>query len=289
MLAGAGDRFGRNMLFVITIVFFGLPLVWLLLAPTKTANQLEYQNPLSFGGFAQVGQAAKNLFGYEGGIIGVWAFNSAWYTVVSVILAVLIAVPAGYALAKFPFRGRTTILFTTLIMMVVPGAALILPLYLEMSSAHLTDTPWSVILPLAFYPFGVYIIYLYAKESIPDSLIEAARLDGCSEAGIMWRIFVPLAKPAIIMIAFFSFVGSWNSFFLPYIMLTSPHLATLQTGLQFLISGSGALGGGNTSNIPIHPPEVALAALISVLPILLVFLFAQKHLVAGQTAGAEKG
>jgi len=105
----------------------------------------------------------------------------------------------------------------------------------------------------------------------------------------MMRIFILLAKPAIIMIAFFSFVGSWNSFFLPYIMLTSPRLATLQTGLQLLVSGSGALGGGNTSNIPIHPPEVALAAIISILPILFVFLFAQKHLVAGQTAGAEKG
>jgi multiple sugar transport system permease protein len=133
------------------------------------------------------------------------------------------------------------------------------------------------------------MIYLFAKNAIPDSIIEAARLDGASEFGILMRIFVPLARPAIIMIAFFAIVGSWNSFFLPFIMLTSANLQTLQTGLQALVSATGALGGGNLSNIAIHAPEVAFATLLSILPILLVFLFAQKYLAAGQAAGAEKG
>jgi multiple sugar transport system permease protein len=283
---GAG---GRNLLFVLTILFFATPIVWLLLAPTKNTNQLSYLNPMAFGSFGQLGQTASNLFGYQGGVIWVWFTNSVWYTLISVALALIAAVPAGYALAKFRFRGSTTVLFVTLLTMIVPGAALILPLYLEMSAVGLVNTPWSVILPAAFHPFGVYMIYLFAKNAVPDSVIEAARLDGASEFGIMWRIFLPLARPAVVMIGFFAVVGSWNAFFLPFIMLTSSNLQTLQTGLEALIASTGALGGGNLSNIDIHAPEVALATIISILPILLVFLFAQRYLAAGQAAGAEKG
>jgi multiple sugar transport system permease protein len=289
MFTQLGGRLGRNILFAVTILFFGIPIVWLLLAPTKTNNGLSFQSPLSFGNLSQIGTAAGNLFGYNHGIIWTWALNSVWYTVLSVVIALATAVPAGYALAKFAFRGRSTVLFVTLLTMIVPSAALILPLYLEMSAVGLTNTPWSVILPLTFYPFGVYMIYLFTTTSIPNSIIEAARLDGCSEFGIMTRVFIPLARPAIVMIAFFAVVGSWNSFFLPFIMLTSQDLATLQTGLQILVSSTGAINGGNLSNIPIRAPEVALAAIISILPILMVFIFAQKYLVAGQTAGAEKG
>jgi multiple sugar transport system permease protein len=209
--------------------------------------------------------------------------------VASVVLALIACVPAGYGLAKYRFHGRTTILFLTLITMVVPSAALILPLYLEMSTVGLTNTPWSVILPLAFYPFGVYLVYLFAATSVPDSIFEAARLDGASEWRAFFTVFLPLARPAIVMVAFFAFVNSWNAFFLPYIMNTDPQLANLQTGLQLLVRNTNALGGANFTGIPISEPEVALAAVISVAPILFIFLFAQRHLVAGQTAGAEKG
>jgi multiple sugar transport system permease protein len=279
----------RNVLFVATIVFFATPIVWLLLAPTKDTNHLSQQAPLSFGSFPQLAESITNLIGYQNGIIFVWMANSVWYTLVSVGIGLIASVPAGYALAKFSFRGNTLVLFVTLMTMIVPGAALILPLYLEMSAVGLVNTPWSVILPGTFYPFGVYMIYLFAKNAIPDSIIEAARLDGASEFGIFMRIFLPLARPAVVMIAFFAVVGSWNAFFLPFIMLTSNGLQTLQTGLEALISATGALGGGNLSNIDIHAPEVALATIISILPILLVFLFAQKYLAAGQAAGAEKG
>ena len=282
-------KLGRNIVLLATIVFFGIPLVWLFLAPTKTSDGLKSAPPLSFGSAENVSEAWTHLFDYNNGILGTWILNSVFYTATSVAIALLACVPAGYGLAKFRFRGRSTILFLTLITMVVPTAALILPLYLEMSAANLTNTPWSVILPLAFYPFGVYLIYLYAAASIPDSIIEAARIDGVSEWGILVRIFLPLARPAIIMVGFFAFVTAWNTFFLPYIMITDPNQANLQTGLQLLVRNTNALGGANFTGIPIHEPEVALAAIISIAPILLIFLFAQRFLVAGQTAGAEKG
>ena len=289
MITRMAGRIARNLLFVATILFFGVPILWLLLAPTKTINQLTFLTPLAFGRFSQVAVAARHLIGFDHGILWRWVVNSVWYTAITVCGALVASVPAGYALGKFAFRGRSTVLFVTLISMLVPPAALILPLYLEMSLVNLTDTAWSVILPLMFYPFGVYMIYLFARHTIPDSIIEAARLDGCSESRILWGIFIPLARPAIVMIGFFSVVGSWNSFFLPYIMLTTQHLANLQTGLNILVTSTGAITGGNLTNIPIRAPEVALAALISIFPILLVFLFAQRYLAAGQAAGAEKG
>lgn len=289
MIARLSGRFGRNLLLIATLLFFGIPVLWLFLATTKTSAQLKNDAPLSFGSFDQIGAAWTHLFDYSDGIIGTWTLNSVGYTVGSVVIALLACVPAGYGLAKFRFRGRGAVLFLTLVTMVVPSAALILPLYLQMSAVGLTNTPWSVILPLAFYPFGVYLIYLFAATTIPDSVIEAARLDGVSEWGILMRIFLPLALPAIVMVAFFAFVNSWNAFFLPYIMLTDADLANLQTGLQLLMRNTNALGGANFTGIPIREPEIALAAIISVSPILLIFLFAQRYLVAGQTAGAEKG
>lgn len=289
MIARLSGRLGRNILLLSALLFFGVPVLWLFLATTKTSDQLRDDAPMSFGSFEQIGIAWSHLIGYNDGIIATWTLNSILYTLGSMVIALLACVPAGYGLAKFRFRGRGAVLFLTLVTMVVPSAALILPLYLQMSAVGLTNTPWSVILPLAFYPFGVYLVYLFAATTIPDSVIEAARLDGVSEWGILTRIFLPLAIPVIVMVAFFAFVNAWNAFFLPYIMLTDSDLANLQTGLQLLMRNTNALGGANFTGNPIREPEIALAAIISVSPILFIFLFAQRHLVAGQTAGAEKG
>jgi multiple sugar transport system permease protein len=279
----------RNGVLVLTVAFFGIPLLWLLLAPSKTAAGLVTSPPLAFGDVSGYVEAYRHLRDYADGIILRWFANSVLYATGSVALGLVTAVPAGYALAKFRFPGRSLLLFLTLVMMIVPSAALILPLYLEMSSLQLTGTAWSVVLPLAFYPFGVYIVFLFASTSMPDSIIEAARIDGAGEWAIFWRIFTPLARPAIVMVAFFAFVASWNAFFLPYIMLSDQDMATMQTGLQLLVANTGAVTGANFTGLPIKAPEVALAALFSVSPILLIFALAQRYLVAGQTAAAEKG
>ena len=284
-----GGTAGRNVLLVAVVLFFGLPMLWLLLAPSKSAPELTADAPLSFGSTTGYVEASRHLLDYSNGILGRWFVNSAVYSLGSVVLGLATAVPAGYALATFRFPGRSVLLFLTLVLMIVPPAALILPLYLEMSALQLTNTPWSVILPLSFYPFGVYIVFLFTASTMPESIIEAARLDGCGEWGIFGRIFLPLARPAVVMVAFFAFVASWNAFFLPYIMLSSQELATMQTGLQLLVANTGAVTGINFTGLPIKAPEVALAAIVSVLPILLIFAFAQRHLVAGQTAAAEKG
>jgi len=178
----------------------------------------------------------------------------------------------------------------TLLTMIMPGSATVLPLFLEVNAVHQLNTPLSVILPSAFFPFGVYLAYIYFATSLPRELLAAGRIDGASEVRLFLSIALPLSKPILGLIAFFSFVGNWNNFFLPFVMLSDDTKYNLPVGLQALIANSPALHpalGG--SDLPIRRPEAALAGLIVVVPVLIVFLFSQRYVVAGMLAGAEKG
>jgi multiple sugar transport system permease protein len=161
--------------------------------------------------------------------------------------------------------------------------------FLELSSVHLTGTAWSVILPFSFYPFGVYLTYIYYSTSLPRDLLSAARIDGCSEWQLFTQIAIPLAKPVIGLVAFFSFVDNWNNYFLPLVMLAKPDDYTLPLGLQELLSSTPAFNPGEGgAQLDIGRPELALAVIISILPVLVLFLFSQRTLVSGLLAGATK-
>lgn len=275
---------------LVVAAFFTLPTLWLLLASTKTSTQIITGNPLSVGSLGNIPKAWANLQTYNHGEIIDWIVNSVVYTLSSVAIALVLCLPAGYALAKYEFRGKHTLLIVTLIGMIIPTAALVLPLYMEMSKLGLLDTAASVILPFGFYPFGVYLAYIYYVASVPDSLLEAGRIDGCDELRLFLRVGLPLAKPITALIAFFCFVRVWTDFFLPFVMLTDEHKYTLQLGLQALLESTGAINGiGGFNSLPIHQPEAALAALVAIAPILVAFLFSQRFLVGGYMSGAEKG
>jgi multiple sugar transport system permease protein len=289
MLPLAG-RTGRIVVMLATAFLFGGPLLWLLLAPTKTTEQLNGDFPLSFGSFSQVGTAWDNLMTFNDGQILVWLQNSVVYSAASVALAIVLCLPAGYALATYSFPGRKLLLTLTLLTMIVPQAALVLPLFLEMAELRLIDTPWAVILPSALFPFGVYLAYLHFAAALPPSLLDAGRIDGASEWQLFRRIALPLSKPAVALIGFFSFTAVWNNYFLPFIMLSDDSRYTLQIGLQTLLSSTPAVNPARgLGDLPIQAPEAALAALLTAAPVLIVFLFSQRFLVAGQLAGAEKG
>jgi multiple sugar transport system permease protein len=270
-------------------VFFVLPVIWLLLALTKTDHQLVHGSPLSFGAFGNIGTAWNNLMDFQGAAVLVWLKNSAVYSIGALALTLLATIPAGYALALTRFRSRGLLLRLTLIVMLVPTSTLVLPIYLELSTVHLTGTALSVILPFSFYPFGVYLTYIYYSTSIPRDLLAAARIDGCSEWQLFVHIALPLARPIIGLVAFFSFVGNWNNYFLPLVMLADDKTYPLQLGLQELLSSTPAFNpaqGG--AALQIQRPELALAIVISILPVLLIFLFSQRTLVAGLLAGSTK-
>ena len=272
-------------------VFFFAPIVWLLLAPTKSDQALVTSSPFSFGSFHHLAQAWHNLDSFSSHIFRKWIENSIIYAAGATAIVLVTAIPAGYGLAIGKFPGRGLLLTLTLVVMVMPAAALVLPIFLELNALHLLGGMLSVILPFAFYPFGVYVAYIYYSTALPTELLEAARLDGCGEWATFWHIALPLAKPVIALVMFFSFVADWTNFFLPYAVIGDSSQYPIQVGLSDLLSSTPsfnpAVGGGGQS-VNIFRPELALAALIAVLPIALLFMVSQRALVRGLVGGAVK-
>ena len=253
-------------------IFFVLPVLWLVLAATKTGDQLIYGSPLSFGSWHALRANWDALTRYEGDAIFLWLRNSAVYSFLALAITLVVVIPAGYALAMTEFRGRRALLTATLVVMVMPNTTLVVPLFLEINAVHLIGSMWSIILPYAFYPFGVYLAYIYFSTTLPKALLEAARLDGCSEFGTFRRVALPLAAPIIALVGFFGFVANWTNYFLPYVLLPESNQFPVQVGLGMLA---------------VPRPALALATLLAITPVLVVFLFCQRFLVSGVLAGVS--
>ncbi|MGR6918343.1 carbohydrate ABC transporter permease [[Actinomadura] parvosata] len=270
-------------------LFFVLPMAWLVLAATKTPAGLVRSHPLAPGSIAALLDNWRHLMSFQDGTVATWMGNSVLYAALSVALTLLVSIPAGYALALMRFQGRRLLLVVTLVVMLMPATALVLPIFLEFSYMGLVGTAASVVLPMSFFPFGVYLTYIYFSTSVPAELLDSARLDGCGETATFARVALPLAKPVVALVAFFSFVTNWNNFFLPYVMLPSSDHYPMQVGLTQMLAATPTFNPVVGANAEVQPPELVLATLLSIAPVLLVFLFSQRFLVAGLTAGATKG
>ncbi len=268
-------------------VFFVLPLIWLLLAATKTDAQLVQDNPLSFGSWHSLRQNWDALTSFQGDAILLWLRNSALYAFLALVITLVTGIPAGYALAMTEFRGRRALLVTTLVVMLMPATTLVVPLFLEINAVHLVGSLWSVVLPFSFYPFGVFLTYIYFSTALPRDLLAAARIDGCTEFGAFRRIALPLAVPIIALVGFFSFVANWTNYFLPYVMLPESNQYPVQVGLGLLLTDVPQFNP-TAGTAAVLRPELALATLVAISPVLIVFLFAQRYLVSGLLAGATK-
>ncbi len=185
------------------------------------------------------------------------------------------------------FRGRRALLITTLVVMLMPATTLVVPLFLEINAVHLVGSLWSVVLPFSFYPIGVFLTYIYFSTALPRDLLAAARIDGCTEFGAFRRIALPLAVPIIALVGFFSFVANWTNYFLPYVMLPESSQYPVQVGLGLLLTDVPQFNPTAGTGAVLRP-ELALATLLAILPVLIVFLFAQRYLVSGLLAGATK-
>ncbi|MGW4638930.1 carbohydrate ABC transporter permease [Sphaerisporangium sp. NPDC004334] len=289
--SGLGGWSGRTIVAVVVVVFvlfFAIPIVWLLLATTKSARGLIIGSPFLPGSLGDLAANWDQLFGFQDGAVTAWVGNSALYALGALVITLIASIPAGYAMALTEFRFRRLLLVLTLIVMLIPNTALVLPIFLELNVVGLIGSPLSVILPMSFFPFGVYLTYIYFSTSVPRDLLAAARLDGCSELQVFTRVALPLAAPIIALVAFFSFVQSWNNFFLPFVMLPSSDGYPIQVGLTSLLASTPAFNPSSAGAQSVQLPTLALATVISVLPVLIVFLFAQRFLVAGMTAGGTK-
>ncbi|BCY14242.1 carbohydrate ABC transporter permease [Actinoplanes sp. L3-i22] len=263
-------------------IYFLLPFWWLLVAATKDNDGLFLSAPLWFSDFHLIDNL-KTVFSQENGIYLVWLRNSALYAVVSGVGATIVSALAGYAFAKLRFPGRTKLFALLLGLIMVPGTALVLPTYLLMSQAGLVDSIWAVILPSLLNPFGVYLLRVYTHESLPDEMLEAARIDGAGELRVFTSVALPAMRPALVTVLLFSMVASWNNFFLPLVMLSDDHLFPLTVGLRtWYMSATIGNGGEALFNV------IVTGALVAIVPLVAAFLLLQRYWRGGLTIGAVK-
>ncbi len=277
-------RVGRSgilatALLFVCAVYFLLPAWWLVVSSTKGPSTLYASEGFWF---SQMHFASNltGLFSYDGGIYWHWLINTFLYAGVGASCATLLASAAGYALAKYEFRGRSLVFSVILGGVLVPGTALALPLYLLMSKVGLTNTYWAVFLPSIVSPFGVYLARVYAAAAIPDELLEAGRIDGASEGRIYWTVALRLMSPALVTMFLFQFVAIWNNFFLPLVMLSNTRLYPVTLGLYTWNNQYG--------QAPQLVSYVVIGSLISVIPLVIAFLSLQRFWRSGLAAGSVR-
>ena len=276
-------RLVSHAVMALMAVYFLLPFWWLLVASTKDNDALFGSAPLWFSDDFKLFDNLSTLFTHEGGVYLKWLRNSALYSVVSGVGATAIAALAGYAFAKLRFPGRNVLFAALLGLIMVPATALVLPTYLLMSEAGLTDTVWAVILPSLLNPFGVYLLRVYAHDSVPDEMLEAARIDGAGELRVFRSVALPAMRPALVTVLLFTMVATWNNFFLPLVMLSDNDLYPLTVGLRTWYM-SATLGNAGPALFNV----IVVGALVAIVPLIIAFLLLQRYWRGGLTIGALK-
>lgn len=212
-------------------------------------------------------------------------------TIAFTVIGMLVTICAAYALSRKQLKGRGV--FSTMFLVTMYFAAGAIPDYLLMDSLNMLDTSWSLILPLAFSAYNMIILRTFIENSVPETLLEAARLDGCDDFRILWQVVLPLSKPVLATLALFYAVGRWNTFQDALYYIQSDALKPLQLKLYNLVNASGSTGalaqeaGGGQQ----QAAEVVKSATImfATLPIVVVYPFLQKYFVSGVMIGAVKG
>lgn len=256
-----------------------LPVYWLLVSSTKSQSDL-VSTPGLLPSHWHLGDNLSALFKQQDGVFARWLLNSLLYAGAGAAIATALAAAAGYALAKYSFKGREAVFSIILGGVLVPATALALPLFLLFAKVNATNTFWSVFLPSIVSPFGVYLSRIFATASVPDEVIEAARMDGAGELRIFRTIAVRLMAPALVTVFLFQFVVIWNNFLLPLVMLQDDDLYPVTLGLFTWQS--------QTSRLPQLQTLTIVGALVSVVPIVFTFLLLQRYWRAGLAAGAVK-
>jgi len=274
----------RYAIFVIFFLYCILPATWILAAMTKDNSQIFTTFGLWFAYPIHLFENIAGLFAYRDGIFVQWFGNSLVYAVSISIGTTLICALGGYAFAKYEFPAKKLLFNLIIATVTVPSTALVLPLFLMLNKLGLLNTMWGVILPSLVNPFGLYLMRIFWEASFPTELLEAARLDGAGEVRIFWGIGMPLMLSGLVTVALLSFVGAWNNFFLPLVVLSDDHLFPLTLGLNVWNSVSHAAGGGK----PVYN-LIALGSLVSVLPLLAAFILLGRYWRRGLTAGATTG
>lgn len=281
-----GLRRGTVTVFTLLGVVFALftlvPIAWLAINSTKTqANLFEtfgfwFARPFVF--FHNLALLGQNVGGY--GTYLQWLGNTALYAALGGVGATALAAFAGYGFARFRFRGSQALFYLVLAALLVPITAITLPLYLTYARAHLIDSIWGMILPSMVSPVGVYLMRVYVEVSVPPEIIDAARIDGASELRIFFRLAVPLMMPGLMTVLLLSVVAVWNNYFLPLIIFSKNNLYPLTVGIG--LWSQRARSSGNAQLFPM----VVIGGLVTIIPLIALFLVLQRYWRSGLLLGS---
>ncbi|WP_243408825.1 MULTISPECIES: carbohydrate ABC transporter permease [unclassified Microbacterium] len=268
-----------TIVLIVGAIYCLIPVAWVFTAATKSRSELF--TTFTFAPGSGLWENLVEVFTYEDGQYLLWCLNSLLYSGVASVLSVFVSAMAGFALAKYSFRGRNAIFFGFLVGILIPGIVLAVPQYLLMSTVGITGTQWSVLLPSIVSPFGIYLCRVYAMSAVPQETLEAARIDGAGEWRIFRMIVLPLMVPGMVTVFLLHFIGTWNNFLLPYIMLSDQDLYPLTVGLFTLLSkGSGS---------PALYSVAITGAAISIIPLVALVLSLQRYWRLDLVSGGIKG
>ena len=258
---------------IIVALLFTFPLYWIITGSFKGPQAVNARVPVWF-------PTEPTLLNYEKLFekpAFMWMFNTVFVCALAMLFTCVAASMGGYALAKKRFTGRALIFSIFVCAMALPKQVILIPLLKEMAFLNLHNTLWAVILPTVGWPFGVFLMKQFS-ENIPSELLEAARIDGAGEVRTFTQIVFPMIKPGIGALAIFTFINTWNDYFLQLIMLNSTEVLTISLGIAKLQSEMSTDYG-----------LIMAGAALGSIPIIAIFLMFQKFFTRGITMGAIKG
>lgn len=283
--AGSGRLDAKTILalvgMIIGLAFFLLPLYWVIVGSTKNDAELFGSYGLSIVLPIHFAHNLGVLFSAQNAIFARWVLNSVIYGVAVGIGATLVSAMTGYAFAKFRFPLRRFWFAVVLGTITVPFTALVLPIYLLMHDLHLINTYWGVILPSLFNPFGIYLMRIFWTQGFPSELMEAGYIDGAGDWYIFQNLGLPIVRGGLATVGLFTFVNTWNNFFLPLVIISKNSLYPITLGLTVWNSLTES-GRGLPYSI------IVTGAFLSILPLALAYLFLQRYWRSGLTVGARK-
>jgi len=251
------------------------PLVWMIYTSVKSNGDISISSfalptKFHFENYSNAWETAK---------IGVYFFNSAFVSIISIVITILVGASAAFILSKFEFKLRKFVYTLFIVGMLIPLQSVLVPLFIQMRSLHLLDTEWSLILSYTAFGLPVTIFVLESfMRGFPDSIIEAAVMDGSSIPRLFFSIIIPMTRPAIATITILNFLNNWKEFSFALIFITSDDKKTLPLGLYNFL-------GAYTSDYA----GLMAALVISSIPVVILYLVLQEQIINGMTAGAVKG
>ncbi|WP_320128759.1 carbohydrate ABC transporter permease [uncultured Sphaerochaeta sp.] len=264
----------QYVLVILLALFFLFPIFWVLLSSFKPQSEL-FTIPMkllpehwTFQNYASAVRQGNFLLYFS---------NTVLVSVVSTMLAVTVNIMAGYALAKYVFKGRDAIFYGMIATLMIPLQVIMIPIFLQLKNLGMLNSLWGIIIPPAATPTGIFLARQYIIN-LPNSMIESARIDGAGESYIFVRIIVPLSQPIIATIAIFSFMWRWNDYLWPLIVITDNRKQTIQQALASFVG-----------QLQINWSDLLAMTTISIVPVILVFLLFQRYFMTGITSGAVKG